>query len=101
MLSAAIVPLEPLTGCIWRGTQKEFEILKEEIGRLPVENPNDESAFYLAALKTDEDLPGLRKDASLLERRDALLALAGKAEIIWTSPPLHLNSFANKDFYPV
>ena len=86
---------------IWRGTQKEFEILKEEIGRLPVENPNDESAFYLAALKTDEDLPGLRKDASLLERRDALLALAGKAEIIWTSPPLHLNSFANKDFYPV
>jgi len=85
---------------IWRGTQKEFEILKEEIGRLPAENPNDESAFYLAALKTDEDLPGLRKDASLLERRDALLALAGKAEIIWTSPPITFKLLCQQGLLP-
>ncbi len=86
---------------IWRGTQKEFEALKEEVERLPAENPNDESAFYLVALETDEELPGLAKDASPLKRRDAFLALCSKAKIVWISPPLHLNPFANKDFYLV
>ncbi len=86
---------------IWRGTQKEFEALKEEVEKLPAENPNDESAFYLVALETNEELPGLARDASPLERRDAFLALAGKAKIVWISPPLHLNSFANKGFYLV
>ncbi|MFS8862526.1 hypothetical protein NW859_05150, partial [Synechococcus sp. H55.5] len=86
---------------IWRGTQKEFEALKEEVEKFPAENLNDESAFYLVALETDEELPGLRKDASPLKRRDAFLALCSKAKIIWISPPLHLNSFANKDFYLV
>ncbi|MFT0814337.1 hypothetical protein [Synechococcus sp. OH20] len=84
---------------IWRGTQKEFEALKEEVEKFPAENLND--AFYLVALEADEELPGLRKDASRLKRRDAFLALAGKAKIVWISPPLHLNSFANKDFYLV
>ena len=87
--------------CLWRSTQGEFEALKEEVERLPAENPNDESAFYLVALETDEELPGLARDASPLERRDAFLALCSKAKIIWISPPLHLNSFANKDFYLV
>ncbi|MFS8877698.1 hypothetical protein [Synechococcus sp. H55.8] len=86
---------------IWRGTQKEFEALKEEVEKFPSENLNDESAFYLVALEADEELPGLRKDASPLERRDAFLALCSKAKIVWISPPLHLNSFANKDFYLV
>ncbi|MFS8904308.1 hypothetical protein [Synechococcus sp. H60.4] len=86
---------------IWRGTQKEFEALKEEVEKFPAENLNDKSAFYLVALEADEELPGLARDASPLERRDAFLALAGKAKIVWISPPLHLNSFANKDFYLV
>ncbi len=89
--------------CLWRSTQKKFEALKEEVERLPAENPNDESAFYLVALEIDKDLdlPRLARGASPLKQRDAFLALAGKAKIVWISPPLHLNSFANKDFYPV
>ncbi len=84
---------------IWRGTQKEFEALKEEVEKFPAENLND--AFYLVALEADEELPGLARDTSPLERRDAFLALAGKAKIVWISPPLHLNSLANKGFYLV
>ncbi|MFS8911931.1 hypothetical protein NW841_12475 [Synechococcus sp. H60.3] len=84
---------------IWRGTQKEFEALKEEVEKFPAENLK--SAFYLVALEADEDLPGLARDTSPLERRDAFLALCSKAKIVWISPPLHLNSFANKDFYLV
>ncbi|HIK20439.1 MAG TPA: hypothetical protein IGR15_05150 [Synechococcus sp. M44_DOE_062] len=90
---------------IWRGTQAELEANKFvdilQGKGVPVAKPGDESAFRLVALQLDEDIPGLARGVSSLDRRDAFLKLAGKAKVVGVSPLVYLESLTKKGFYPV